>query len=375
MDSQCRAVWVGMGAVALLALAGCGGSSSAGGASGTSGTGSAGTSTGSSAAAATDPTTPSPAASGPGSTASAAPSAAAGAAWSWTDGAGRTVTVDHVPERIVAHASAASALIPLGIRPVGIYADMPVADDPGLRGLDLTGIEVISEVWGEMNVEKIAALQPDLVLAEWWPTESAYSGMEAETGNEPETIEQIAPVAGVAQGDSIATMIEDYEDLAVSLGADLDRPDVQEDRARFAAARTAFTEALAAKPGLTVLAVSPSQDALYVAVPDDSAELSDFRAWGMDLVDPDSPEARGYFENLSWENAGKYQGDLVIVDDRGGPAARELAESMPTWTSLQAAAAGAVTDWPTYWVRSSAAYATELDELTAAIEAADPDLV
>jgi iron complex transport system substrate-binding protein len=58
-------------------------------------------------------------------------------AWSFTDGASSTVTTDQVPSRIIAHAWAAAGLMAYGIRPVGIYADGPVADEPALRGLDL----------------------------------------------------------------------------------------------------------------------------------------------------------------------------------------------------------------------------------------------
>ncbi len=51
--------------------------------------------------------------------------------------AAKTVTLPEVPKRIVAHANVAAGLIPLGIRPVGIYVDgLPVKDDPSLRGLE-----------------------------------------------------------------------------------------------------------------------------------------------------------------------------------------------------------------------------------------------
>jgi len=42
--------------------------------------------------------------------------AASEAEWTYTDGSGQTVTLDEVPTTIIMHASAAAALIPLGIR-------------------------------------------------------------------------------------------------------------------------------------------------------------------------------------------------------------------------------------------------------------------
>jgi iron complex transport system substrate-binding protein len=101
---------------------------------------------------------------------------------------------------------------------VGIYADSPVADDLGLNHLDLEGIEIVGEEWGVINAERVAALRPDLIVAEWWPLENAYSGFEEGSGTDKSALLKIAPVLGVAQGPSILKMIEDYEALAASWG-------------------------------------------------------------------------------------------------------------------------------------------------------------
>ena len=53
--------------------------------------------------------------------------------WTYTDGSGQTVTLDAAPQRIIASQDAAAGLIPLGIRPVGIYADGPIADAKALQ--------------------------------------------------------------------------------------------------------------------------------------------------------------------------------------------------------------------------------------------------
>lgn len=302
--------------------------------------------------------------------------AAADEGWSYVDGSGQETTLDAVPERIVMHGSSAAALIPLGIRPVGIYADQAVEEDLALRGLDLDGIEIVGEEWGIVNVEAVAALQPDLIVAEWWPVEEAYSGLEEGTGAASQQLREIAPIAGPAQGPSIHKMIQDYEALATSLGADLDATDVAADRERFETAQADFEAATEAQPDLSVLAVSPTPESLYVAVPEESAELADFAAWGLDLIVPDTPdEGFEYWETLSWENADKYQADLLIVDQRGYPANLEEAERQPTWPFLAAGAADATAVWPAYWLRNYVDYAAALEDLTEAIESADPDLV
>jgi len=293
--------------------------------------------------------------------------------WTYTDGTGQTITLDTMPERIVASADAAAGLIPLGIRPVGIYADSPIAESKPLQGLDLTGIEIVGQAWGEIDIEKVAALQPDIVIAEYWPLDAGWSGGEAISGPDS-PLRALAPITGPAQGESILTLIHDYETLAESLGADLGAPDVVADRAAFETALEDFKAAVAAKPDLSVLAVWAGSDALYVAATAGAAELMDFAGWGLNLITPEVADDRGYWETLSWENADKYQPDLVIVDNRS-PATLETAQAQPTWPTIKAVAAGAVADWPAFWLRNYRSYAEALDELTAAIETADEHLV
>jgi iron complex transport system substrate-binding protein len=293
------------------------------------------------------------------------------AEWTYTDGGGEVVTLAEAPKRIAAHANVAAGLIPLGIRPIAIYADGPVKDDPSLRGLDLTGIEIVGEAWGEIDIEKLAAAQPDIIIAEYWPLEKAYSGLEPGGGANGELVEQIAPVAGPIQGNSTEALIKDYEALATLLGANLSDPQIAADKARFETAKAAFQATVAAKTGLNVLAVWAGTDALYVAAAAGSAELSDFQSWGLDIIVPAVADDRGYWETVSWETVDKYQPDLVLVDDRAGPATRATAESQPTWTTIRAAAKGQVGDWPAFWMRNYKVYAEQIDKLIATIAATD----
>lgn len=293
--------------------------------------------------------------------------------WTYTDGTGQTVTLDHIPNRIVMHANTAAGLIPLGIRPIAIYVDTPVAEDKSLQGLDLTGIEIVGEAWGQIDIEKVAALKPDLFLAEWWPLDKAFSGLESGAGSTNQQILKLAPITGPTQGDSIVKLIADYEVLAESLGADLTAPQLVADKAAFEASRDKFKAAVAAKPNLTALPVWAGTDALYVAATAGSSELMDFASWGLKLITPEVADDRGYWETLSWEQADKYQPDQVLVDNRSDTTI-ETAKAQPMWTAMKAAAAGQVTDWPAFWLRNYKAYAGALDKLTAAIEAADENL-
>lgn len=302
-----------------------------------------------------------------------ASSATAETGWSYVSGDGKTYTADEVPTRIIAHAYAAKALMSYGITPVAVYADGPIASDVGLQGVDLDGVEVLSEEWGVIDVEKAATLQPDLVVGDWWPAEDAYSGMEGGVEEESKKLAELAPVVGPSQGDSIVDLVEGYATLAQSLGADTAVVDQQ--RADFDAAVTAFQEATAAKPGLTALAISPYEDTYAVAVPEYAPELLDLQSWGLDVVVPGKPDVDfPYWESLSFENADTYQPDLLMFDDRNHPGNEDTLAAQPIAGSIKAYAAGATTTWPAYWLHTYPDFAAELERLTTVVEQADENV-
>ncbi|MFC0527478.1 ABC transporter substrate-binding protein [Phytohabitans kaempferiae] len=303
--------------------------------------------------------------------------AAASGPWSFTDGSGQVVKADKTPTRIIAHAGEAAALMSFGIKPIGIFADESVKSDPNLKSLDLTGIEILGEEWGKIDVEKAAGLRPDLIVADWWPAEKAHSGMEEGVDEKSKKLKELAPVVGISQGKSIVQLAEGYEDLAESLGAKVDSPEIAANKKRFETSVAAFKEAVTGKQGLTVAAMSPSDDKLYVANPEYAPELLDLQSWGLDVLDPASPDPGfPYWENLSWENADKYQPDLILWDGRSfTPTVNaEWGKKQPTWFKIKAAKAGAAVSWPAFWLHTYGDFATELDKLTEAVKAADPNV-
>jgi iron complex transport system substrate-binding protein len=301
--------------------------------------------------------------------------AAGGDGWSYTSGNGETVTADAVPSRIIAQGEAAAALLSFGIRPVGIYLNQALSDTRALDGFDLDGIEILGETWGQIDVEKAAGLRPDLIVSGYWPVEQAYGGFEEGVEATSKKAAELAPVVGPVATESVQSMLAGFEELAVTLGADVDNAEINAQKTDFEQAKQRFTDAVAAKPGLTAMGMSPGDELLYIAVPEHSAELADFSSFGLDILVPDSPDpAFPYWENLSWENADKYQPDLILLDDRTYDASLDKAQRQPTWSQLKAVQAGAVTPWPAFWISTWAAYAEQLDQLTAAVEKSNPSL-
>ncbi|MDQ1010644.1 ABC-type Fe3+-hydroxamate transport system substrate-binding protein [Streptomyces sp. V4I23] len=93
---------------------------------------------------------------------------------------------------------------------------------------------------------------------------------------------------------------------------------------------------------------------------------------GVDIITPSKLDTTGWFEELSWENAAKYEADIIMMDNRTGtlqPA--DLDKSKPTWAKLPAVKAGQVIPRVTEPIYSYAKCAPILEDLAKAIENAE----
>jgi iron complex transport system substrate-binding protein len=297
----------------------------------------------------------------------------ADAAWSYDSGDGQTYTADHVPSRIIAHAYAAKALMEFGITPIAIYADGPITEDVGLQGADFDGIPVIGEEWGKIDVAKAAELEPDLIVGDWWPAEDAYSGFEGGVEEESKKLADLAPVVGPSQGDSVVDLIEGYAGLAVTLGADSQA--IDDARAEFDEARKNFEAANDENPGVSALAISPWDDNYAVAVSEYAPELQDFASWGLNVIDPETPDPDfPYWETLSMEKADTYQPDLLLIDDRNAKSGEQILADAPISKSISAYAAGQTTLWPAYWMHTYSDYTAQLNRLADVVRDTDAEV-
>ncbi|MEV5571359.1 ABC transporter substrate-binding protein [Spirillospora sp. NPDC052269] len=270
-----------------------------------------------------------------------------GGAWSFTDDRGRTAEAASRPRRVVAYVGAAAALWDYGVRDriVGVYGPAKLKDggrDPQVGEVDISKVEIIGNAYGEFNIEKYAALRPELLVDHMFVKPNLFY-VPAESKDK---IFKLAPSVGVLAGDTtLTTPIEHYAALAVSLGADLRSAANTAARDRFDKAVTALREAAAANRGLKVMAASASPDLFYVSSPAKNADLRFFKEQGVELVVPGKLDQAGYFESLSWENADEHRADVILLDARTQALQPKDLGSKPSWGNLPAVRADQVFGW------------------------------
>ncbi|MEH0841122.1 ABC transporter substrate-binding protein [Micromonospora sp. CPCC 205711] len=292
--------------------------------------------------------------------------------WTFTDDRNRKVETPAVPTRVVAFAGVAAALIDFGLdaQLVGVFGETTRGDGsahPQAGDLDVDRVTVLGNVWGEFNLEKYAALRPELLVTHMYDPDALWYVPDESR----DKILALAPTAVVTTARVPMTRpIARYAELAAALGADLTAKKVTDARARFEAAAESVRQAVRANPGIRVLAASGSPDLFYVSNPKVSTDLMYFAELGVDVVVPNKLSGGDYFESLSWENAGKFPADLILLDNRSTALQPKDLAGKPTWRELPAVRAGQVIGWDAVPRFSYAGAAPLLENLATAIRSA-----
>ncbi|TDD65426.1 ABC transporter substrate-binding protein [Actinomadura rubrisoli] len=270
-----------------------------------------------------------------------------GGAWSFTDDRGTKVGLKARPKRVVGYVGTLAALHDFGVdeQLVGVFGPTKLKDgkpDPQAGNLPVDRLTVIGNAFGEFNIEKYAALRPDLLVDNMFvKNELFYVPAESK-----EKIFALAPSVALSTGTvPLPKPIERTAALAAALGADLTSAKVTAAKARFEKAAEALRAAARANPGLKVLAASASPDLFYASSPEKNTDLIYFKELGVDLIVPRRLDSNGFFENLSWENADRYKADVVMLDSRTQALQPKDLGSKPSWAELPAVKAGQVVPW------------------------------
>ncbi|WP_416982818.1 ABC transporter substrate-binding protein [Streptomyces sp. T028] len=279
-----------------------------------------------------------------GSDSSASASAKSGP-WTFKDDRDTTVKLDKIPANIVAFTGVGAALYDYGIQVKGVFGPTKTTDgkaDVQAGDMDISKVEILGNVWDEFNVEKYAALAPDVLISTmfddagtlWYVPEASK-----------DKIAKLAPSVGISVYDrQLTAPLERMWELAESLGADMTAADVTDAKKRFEAAATRLRAAAKAKPDIKVMAGSASAELFYVSGSNLSIDLEYFKALGVNFVEPPESAKKqggGWYESLSWENVDKYAADIIMMDDRTS-ALQPSAITEATWKKLPAVKAGQV---------------------------------
>ena len=223
--------------------------------------------------------------------------------------------------------------------------------------------------YGEMDLEQVVALQAELYV------DLTYGGQLWYLGETEEQVRRVVPTLGISMEKiSILDAIRRFEELAAALGANLEAPEIKQAKENFAEAEAALKEAIAAKPGLSVVVVSPTVDNVYVASPRWMVDLHYFHDLGLDIVDH-STEDDNFFALISWEQIGQYSADIILVDARTSQEDLEKVSSIALWNALPAVQAGQVGKWYAAAPYSYDRLVPIMQELTEMINNAQADLV
>jgi len=265
-------------------------------------------------------------------------SAATTSTWSFTDDRGKRAKIAGLPRHIVAYTGSAAALHDFGItsQVTGVFGPDDLAGKASVHKLPSLGT-----AYGDFNVEKYASLSPQLLVTNIYEDNELWYVPSNSAGQ----IAQLAPEVGIKTADvSLPEPIQRYASLAAALGADLSSDTVQAARLAFTGAAADLRSAAKSRPGIRVMAASASTDLLYVSAPAAYADLSYYRKLGVDMIVP-SHVTGGFFADLSWENAGEYPADVILLDSRTAALQPSQLKSNPAWTALPAVKAGQIVPW------------------------------
>ncbi|MCB5167856.1 ABC transporter substrate-binding protein [Streptomyces bambusae] len=288
--------------------------------------------------------------------------------FTFKDDLGKDISLKAAPKNIVAFTGTAAALSDYGVQVKGVFGPTKTADgkpDVQAGTMDVSKLEILGNEWGQFNVEKYAALRPDLLVTNTWDGTYWYVPEESK-----DKILKLAPAAAISVGGdaTLDKALARTADLAKALGADLNAKKTVDAKARFEAAAEKVRAATKANPGIKVLVGSGAADKFYVSTPKTSADLKYFEQLGVEFVIPNKLDQGGFFQSLSWEKADEYKADLILLDNRTGTLQPKELSAKPTWAQLPAVKANQITPRTTEPIYSYEKCALILEELAKAIQ-------
>jgi iron complex transport system substrate-binding protein len=294
--------------------------------------------------------------------------------WEFTDDLGNTVELEETPTRIAGLNDVIASLWNYGVEPVAGFGQTSAMDDVAFDGKDLDDLVILGESYGQIDLEQLAAADPDLIVTAVYPTDTAGTIDETqplygfESIEQQEQVAEIAPIVAIAYRGSAADVIERTVELAESLGAD--SAVVDDAREDFEAASETLSAAAAS--GVTVLPVfaTPS-DGWWMGIAADDPSLHLYEDLGVQFVDVRQGEDY-FWHSVGWEEVPQFRSDLILYSLRFSMTPEEYA-AQPTAALLPAVQAGQLYPWKyigmdhmaqAAYMEELAGYLTEAQEVT-----------
>lgn len=267
-----------------------------------------------------------------------------------------TIELEAAPEVIVADYYAAGALADYGITPDAVFGYG--YDDPWGKGnAQLDGVEVLGQ-GGEINLEKLAELNPDIIVGHGNAT--GWSWFQEDVNAQ---VQQVAPFLPLSYTGTIEENFAQAREVASFLGGDTTSATITQADADFAAAKEELADALAGK-NLSIMLMSPDKEMVYSALGFSAEEL--FTEAGATVVGAPRPETGNPWGRISWEELADYNVDAFAVESTLG----DLEDiDFELWRSQPAVEQGQVFRWNSKMAYSPVVYTTWLREITPQIAA------
>ncbi len=301
--------------------------------------------------------------------ASAQSTPVAAGAFSFTDDRGRVIELPETPKRIFAEYFAALSLKPFGIKPAGIVGYFEGFDVPQ----EWADVERFELATGELDIEKLIALDPDISIGFTWDTATKNDFGAIDESTLPGFTDIAPSLCILAVEEPIDQSIDRFVELAAALGADTNAPEHATSHDNFLKAGEALRAAVAAKPGFTVMAIGPTADSPYIGNPASASDLVYMRELGVNFVVPESPDsyASNLWQQLSWEQLSEYPVDLYLVDSRPSSLSLDDLMKVDVFAFQPAAQAGQIAPWPVEYITTYDGVTPTLIALADAINAAE----
>lgn len=265
--------------------------------------------------------------------------AGGGGPWKFTDDVGATIELDERPTRIVGLTDIVASLWNYGVLAKATFGSVRMKDDSMFEGKDISKVVELGKTFGEINLEKLASLRPQLVISLVYSKDPKEVPFGIKDKAQLDKIKKIAPVATIAMVGSAEQVLARVAKLARSLGGDTDSERVRKARQQIRAASDKLTAA--AERDVKTLIIAGYPDKAWIPKAPDDPYLTYYRELGANLVVPKGKEY--YWKELSWENIDQYPADVLLLSQRADPV--EKFADIPTYRALPAVRADQVHTW------------------------------